>query len=1347
MKQKRNRFLVTAVAIAVVAAVSVQAPVEAAKVFPDVKTDSTHYGPIHALAAEDILSGFPDGLYRPNEGVTRGQAAKILAGVLQLNTTNVPNPQFKDVPRTHQYYGAIAALANAGIISGFEDDTYRPSATITRGHMAKIIVEGLQLQANGQVSNFTDVPTNHQYKAYVDALFANGITKGQPDGSNVYGVGKPVTRGQIATFIARAKEALTKPQIFDLTVLHQNDLHANLNNIAKTVTAVNEERAKNEHALLLNAGDVFSGTLFFTEYEGQADLTFLNMMGVDAFALGNHEFDLGSSVDGHTALASFIKGANFPIVAANVDMTKDAKLSSLQSRTVSATPQDGRIYDAIIKDVDGEKVGIFGLTTAETAAISSPGSVAFENYLAKAEATVEKLEAQGVNKIIALTHIGYDDNAAVDNDQELAKRVDGIDIVVGGHSHTQLNEPVMIETDETGAKKDPTVIVQAYQYNEFLGKLTARFNDKGVLQTVEGELLKISDYADDTDALAALAPYKERIQEIEQQQIGATATAAFPNPRTSDSGNTAGTSVRNAETALGNLITDGMLAKAKQFAPNVIMALQNGGGIRQPINEGPITVGEVINVLPFGNTLATMQLTGAELKQAFEHSVSAYPAESGGFLHIAGGRITFDSTKPAGSRVTKVEYNNNGTWTEVVPTTTYTIATNAFTAKGGDGYDVFKKAYDEGRVTDLGLADWETFAEYLAEQKTVTPTMRNTFIDSKGATPPVVIPPGGGTPTTKTFNMTIMHQNDTHARLENVAKAVTAVNTVRKEKQNTLLLHAGDAFSGTLYFNEFKGLADVEFMNRMGVDAFVLGNHEFDLGSSETAHKGLADFLKAAKFPTVAANVDASKDANVGPLQSRTVSASPEDGRIYDAVIQHVGGEKVGIFGLTTEETNDISSPGSIVFENYITKANETVEKLEAQGVNKIIALTHIGYDDNASVDNDQQLAKHVAGIDVIVGGHTHTELDIPVVVARANDADDEPTIIVQAYQHNDYLGTLDVTFNEAGVITKHDGKLLKIADYAVDAEAAAALKPYTDKVAEVANAEIGVTLSQPLLNPRLNEDGTGTSVRSDETILGNLITEGMLEKAKQYNTNTVLAFQNGGGIRAPIDAGPVTAGDVIKVLPFGNTLALATLTGNELYATFEHALKDLPKESGGFLHVAGGRVTYDATKPAGSRVITIETAEDGEYTVIPRTNVEHIVATNAFTAKGGDGFSVLETAYTAGRVTDLGLSDWENFRDYLVSQKDAIPTAVRGTLVEVKALTAADFATQKEFDGDIVIEDTAGNLAEIDGLCVNGNVTILPTTDGALTIKNATITGDLNITAVEEATLDNVTVDGSIIR
>ncbi|OCS90903.1 hypothetical protein A6K76_01535 [Caryophanon latum] len=592
-----------------------------------------------------------------------------------------------------------------------------------------------------------------------------------------------------------------------------------------------------------------------------------------------------------------------------------------------------------------------------------------------------------------------------------------------------------------------------------------------------------------------------------------------------------------------------------------------------------------------------------------------------------------------------------------------------------------------------------------------------------------------------------MHQNDTHARLDAVAKTVTTVKEVRAAKKNTLLLHAGDVFSGTLYFNEFYGQADVAFMNLMGVDAFVLGNHEFDLGSSATGHKGLADFLKAAKFPTVAANVDASKDEHIAPLQSRTVSASPTDGRIYDAVIQTIGSEKVGIFGLTTAETANISSPGSIAFENYIEAAKATVKKLQAQGVNKIIALTHIGYDDNASVDNDQQLAKLVAGIDIIVGGHTHTQLDVPVAVAAEHDADDEPTIIVQAYQHNDFLGTLDVSFDAKGVITKHDGQLLPIAERAEDEQAKALLESYQTRVNEIANEPIGVTLANALPNPRLS-DPSPESVRANETILGNLITEGMLLKAQSLNPNVVLAFQNGGGIRQPIDAGEVTVGEVISVLPFGNTLAFAQVTGTELYKTFEHALKEVPKESGGFLHVAGGRVTYDASKPAGSRVVSIETLVDGEYELLPNGDETYIVATNAFTAKGGDGFTDLGNVYADGRVQDLGLSDWENFRDYLVREKDRIPTEVRGTLVSVKVVTAEQLAQLGDYSGDVIIEDTAAALAQIDGLTVDGNVTIRTTTAGSMTINNATISGDLNITAVDgEVTLNNVEVAGDTIR
>ncbi|MEH7235556.1 5'-nucleotidase C-terminal domain-containing protein [Bacillus sp. JJ1562] len=495
---------------------------------------------------------------------------------------------------------------------------------------------------------------------------------------------------------------------FDLTVMHTNDTHAALDNMPKTVAAVKEVRTQNPEALLLHAGDAFTGTLYFNEFQGVADLAMMNLMGFDAMTFGNHEFDLGSSQDGHQALVNFIKDAQFPFVSANVDFSKDDKFAGIFNDSIAKDFNNGQIYNGIIKEVNGEKVGIFGLTTEETADISSPGSIAFENYLEEAENAVKALEAQGVNKIIALTHIGYDDNAAVDNDLILAEQVEGIDVIVGGHSHTTLSEPVVVAKDDT-----PTVIVQTGNANSNLGVLNVEFDDNGVVVAHDGGLVAIGSQVADPEAAEILAPYKAQVDKVAQEEIGVTTSIALENPRTN--GDDTKPSVRKNETILGNLITDGMLLKAKEFTnKNVVMALQNGGGIRSAINTGPITVGEVISVLPFGNTLATMEVTGAELKEAFEISLSRYPGENGGFLHVAGGKVKFDSTKPAGDRVVSVSYlDENGKYVEVQDEKIYTVATNAFTAKGGDGYDVFAKAYEEGRVTDLGLSDWENFREHL----------------------------------------------------------------------------------------------------------------------------------------------------------------------------------------------------------------------------------------------------------------------------------------------------------------------------------------------------------------------------------------------------------------------------------------------------------------------------------------------------------------------------------------------------------------------------------------------------------------------------------------------------------
>lgn len=532
------------------------------------------------------------------------------------------------------------------------------------------------------------------------------------------------------------KITFPKEENFELSIMHTNDTHANLNDVAKRVTAVKEVREEKPNALLLDAGDVMSGTLYFNEFQGQADLQFMNLMGYDAMTFGNHEFDLGSSEEGLQALKDFVEGANFPFVSANVDFTQDDKFTGLFNDLISSEPDNGKIYNGIVKEIDGEEVGIFGLTTEETAKLASTGAITFEDYKEEAEKAVAAFEGQGVDKIVAITHIGYDDNPAVDNDLTLASVVEGIDVIVGGHSHTELEDPVVVDEDGNGDTKDPTVIVQTGANNSNLGVIDVEFDDNGVIVEQAGELISIGNQAEDPEAAALLEEYSTVVDELAQEEIGVTAEVALENPRTGDEGNTTGESVRKNETVLGNLITDGMLAKAKEYDESVIMALQNGGGIRSAIDAGPITVGEVITVLPFGNTLATMDVTGAELKEAFEISFGQYPLESGGFLHAAGAKVKFDSSKPAGERVVSIAYENeDGTYTEIGDSETYTVATNAFTAKGGDGYTVFAKAYEEGLVTDLGLSDWENFRDYLVSLGTIPTEIEGRIVDVAGEDP------------------------------------------------------------------------------------------------------------------------------------------------------------------------------------------------------------------------------------------------------------------------------------------------------------------------------------------------------------------------------------------------------------------------------------------------------------------------------------------------------------------------------------------------------------------------------------------------------------------------------------
>lgn len=541
-----------------------------------------------------------------------------------------------------------------------------------------------------------------------------------------YAVASYTRLGKTITLKAKITVLDVNTDDFSIGLMHTNDTHANLDKTPKRATVIKElraaYRAEGKPSLLLDAGDVFSGTLYFNKFLGQADLELMNYMKYDMMTFGNHEFDLGDT-DNNIALKNFVTAAKFPFITANVDFSKNKSFNGLQKKTITAGPERGKIYQGIIKEYKGQKIGFFGLTTEETKDIASPGTVAFANYIASAKAAVKKLEDRGVNKIVALTHIGFDDNEAIDNDQLLARNVDGIDVIVGGHSHTKLEKPVVVDETVVPGKAEPTIIAQAYQYGDFLGNLDLTFDYKGKLTEYNGSLIDVSTAKEDVRAAEILKPYADQIAELKNEEVGANIVNALPNPRGE-------ISVRNSETALGNLITDGMLKKAKEYNKDTVIAMQNGGGIRAAIDAGPLTVGEVLTTLPFGNTLATAKMTGEEIKNLLEISVGVAPKENGGFLHVSGMKFEYDSTKAAGERVTKMEVKNGDTYDLIDPAKTYVLATNAFTAKGGDGLTPFATAYKEGRVTDLGLSDWENLRDFTKSLGEVNYNIEGRIVDT-----------------------------------------------------------------------------------------------------------------------------------------------------------------------------------------------------------------------------------------------------------------------------------------------------------------------------------------------------------------------------------------------------------------------------------------------------------------------------------------------------------------------------------------------------------------------------------------------------------------------------------------
>ncbi|SCX25777.1 5'-nucleotidase C-terminal domain-containing protein [Agrobacterium rosae] len=551
---------------------------------------------------------------------------------------------------------------------------------------------------------------------------------------------------------------------YQLNILHINDLHSRIEainksdstcstaeadkkecfgGIARVKSAIDARRTElgaNANILVLDAGDQFQGSLFYTQYKSGPVAEFMNGIGFDAMAIGNHEFD-----DGPAELLKLINAVKFPIISGN---TKIADGSELKDK----------FKGYIIKEMGGQKVAVVSVLATDTNETSSPGDkVTFEDEIEYLKGAVKEIQDQGVNKIVVLSHVGYV------KDQEIARSVDGIDVIVGGHSHTLLSS-----TDPKAAGPYPTLvkdpsgvevpIVTAYAYSKYLGDLTVTFDDNGVVKSTSGapKLLDASVTPDEafTKRVTELAA---PLEAVKAKEIG-TSEAAIDGSREV---------CRAKECTMGNLVSDALLDRVKD--QGITIAIQNGGGLRASIDAGPVTMGEVLTVLPFQNSIATFQIKGVDLLAALENGAGQIEEGAGRFVQTAGLKYSFDRSKPAGSRIVSVEVKEGDAFVKLDPEKTYGVVTNNYTRTGGDGFKTFAtkainpydfgpsledavaayigahspyKPYLDGRVADVTPADYVAPPKEAAKPATPAPaTAPATTAQAPAATTPAPAAP------------------------------------------------------------------------------------------------------------------------------------------------------------------------------------------------------------------------------------------------------------------------------------------------------------------------------------------------------------------------------------------------------------------------------------------------------------------------------------------------------------------------------------------------------------------------------------------------------------------------------
>ncbi|GBP34722.1 Protein 5NUC [Eumeta japonica] len=951
-------------------------------------------------------------------------------------------------------------------------------------------------------------------------------------------------------------------------------------------------------------------------------------LGAGERSLGNHEFDNGVS-----GLTPFIENVTTPVLAANLILTGEPELQ-----------QEPNLKKSVVFDINGVKIGVIGYLTPDTQFLAIKNNVQYIEEVKAIREEAKKLKKEGINILIALGHSGFT------KDLQIAKEVEDIDLVIGGHTNTFLWNGTIPDI-EIPEGPYPTLVkqasgrivpaVQAYAYTKYLGKLHLLFDTNGELIDYDGfPILLDKTIPQDPQVLKIIDRYQENVTRISNEVLGTAKTILD------------GHTCRLQECNFGNLITDAMIHEyASKYVgdtwTDAPIAILQGGGIRASVahlsTPSPVTRGDLLSVMPFDGNLVVVSMNGSTVLQMLEHAVASYDKvrPPGQFLQFSGLKVMYDLSKPPGRRVVKVTARCTcgvPKYSLISKAQKYNVLMPSFLSLAGDGFSMFGGL----PIKSLKYNELEATSHYIKNHSPVYPALENriTILNSDK------LPNGSGAPmlssacifaiittsagavwpqcdTTNSYQCKFATNRGRAKRITDRPRSTYAVGhldpPLRHDNYASAVLRIWSDRDERPKINKNRSISYTRFRwNEMSsIQSHSLGNHEFDNG----VH-GLAPFITNLTCPVLASNLILNK---VPELQNES--------NLRKSEVFHMNDFQIGVIGYLTPETKILATKNDVEYEDEITALKEEVAKLRKNGINILIALGHSG------IIKDLEIAQKVEGIDLVIGGHTNTFLwngtspdseksegSYPTVVTQASG---RTVLVVQAYAYTKYLGKLHLTFDKFGEIVKYDGHPI-LLDKTVpqDQELLEIVERYRKDVAKEADQIVGST-SVPL---------DGRLCHRSECGLGNLIADAMVEYyASQYDgeywTDAPIAIIQGGGIRSSIVPhklpAPVTKGELLTVLPFDGNIAAVIMNGTFLIEMLEHSVSDYfsIEPPGEFLQFSGIKVVYDLNKPTGSRVIratALCSCENLEYhPVTPKRKYKVLMP--GFVAAGGDGFSMLE--------------------------------------------------------------------------------------------------------------------------